>query len=65
MTPRKKVYSGPAERMQASRERRKEAGQRQVAIWLSEEAITKLDALAEKKDTDRSSLIEALIKKAR
>lgn len=63
--PRKKVYSGPTERMQASRERRKEAGQRQVAIWLTEDAITKLDRLAAREETDRSGFIQALIKKAR
>lgn len=65
MTPRKKVYSGPAERMQASRERRKEAGQRQVTIWLTDQAIEKLDRLAEKNETDRSGFVEALINKAR
>lgn len=65
MTPRKKIYSGPAARMQASRERRKEAGQRQVTVWLTESAIEKLDRLAEKAKTDRGGLVEALIKKAR
>lgn len=51
--------------MQASRERRKEAGQRQITIWLTEKAIEKLDRLAEKSETDRSGLVEALISKAR
>lgn len=64
MTPRKKIHAGPAERMQAARKRRIEAGQRQITVWLTESAIAKLDRLAESDDAGRSGVIEALIEKA-
>ncbi len=62
--PRKKQYSTAADRNAASRARREAEGMRQVQVWLSGDAIEKLDRLAEKEGAaSRGEVIEAMIKR--
>lgn len=62
--PRKKQYSTAADRNAASRARREAEGQRQVQIWLSTEAVEKLDRLAEKEGAaSRGEVIESMLRR--
>ncbi|MEW6647820.1 MAG: ribbon-helix-helix protein, CopG family [Pseudomonadota bacterium] len=62
--PRKRQYDTANERTAASRARREAEGMRQVSIWLSAEAVGKLDQLAEKEGAaSRGEVIEAMLKR--
>lgn len=62
--PRKKQYDSASDRTAASRARREAAGMRQINIWLSGEAIEKLDRLVERAGAaSRGEVIEAMLKR--
>lgn len=65
MAPRKRLHDTPADRARASRAQRTAAGKRQVTIWLSEEAVEKLDRIAAKRETHRAGIIEGMIRRAK
>lgn len=64
MAPRATVHQNAAARTAAARQKLKDAGYRQIAVWLPERVLRKLDKLAAATATTRAEVIEGLIRKA-